>query len=123
MPSKKSDLQLYADECFPLTTVIYLRSLGFSIKHASEYNFLNRSDDSHLKRAKKLKRTLITLDRDFLGYTKEKSKDTDGIIVITTGSNDPKHVNLICSKQINKITKKYAKSSLVLVTNDKITKR
>lgn len=122
MPSKKSDLQLYADECFPLTTVLYLRSLGYSIKHASEYNFINRSDLSHLKFAKKENKTLITLDRDFLGYTKARVGQTLGVIVISTGSNAPKHINLICRKQLQKITKNYVSNSLVLITNKKITK-
>lgn len=122
MPSKKSDLQLYADECFPLTTVIFLRSLGYSIKHASEYNFLNRSDIAHLKFAKNKKQTLISLDRDFLGYTKARAKDTMGIIVISSGSNAPKHINRICQKQLSKIKKNYVESSLILITLDKITK-
>jgi len=123
MPSKKSDLQLYADECFPLTTVLYLRSLGYSIKHASELNFLNRSDSSHLRYAKKLRRTLITLDRDFLGYTQMKAKNSNGVIVIKTGSNAPKHVNLICKKQLSKVTRNFANGSLILITNDKISRK
>ena len=122
MPSKKSDLQLYADECFPFTTVIFLRSLGYSIKHASEYNFLNKSDLLHLKLAKKYKKTLITLDRDFLAYTEARARETAGIIVITTGSNAPKHVNQICKKQLSKISKNSIENSLALVSMDKITK-
>lgn len=122
MPSKKTDIQLYADECFPLTTILYLRSLGFSIKHASELNFLNKSDLSHLRKAKKLKKTLITLDRDFLGYTAERVRGSMGVIVISVGSNAPRHVNLVCKKQLNKLTKHLVKNSLILVTNDKITK-
>lgn len=123
MPSKKSDLQLYADECFPLTTVLYLRSLGYSIKHAVEYNFLNKSDGLHLKFAKKNHKTIITLDRDFIGYTKVKSVDTSGIIVITTGSNAPKHINMICKKQLKKLTKHAVKASLTLITIDTIAKK
>jgi len=122
MPSKKSDLQLYADECFPLTTVIFLRSLGYSIKHSSEYNFLNKTDPQHLKLARKESKTLITLDRDFLGYTTIKAQNTGGIIVISAGSNSPKHINLICKKQLSKIKKNFANNSLILVTIDKITK-
>src|SRR3990167_3858179 len=102
MPSKKSDIQLYADECFPLTTVLYLRSVGYSIKHASEYNFLNKSDIAHLKFARNKEKVLITLDRDFLGYTTARAERTKGIIVVTTGSNAPKHINRICKKQLPK---------------------
>lgn len=123
MPSKKSNFQLYADECFPLTTAIYLRSLGYSIKHASELNFLNKSDSAHLKFAKKLKKTLITLDRDFLGYTVIKAEQSMGILVISTGSNAPRHINLICGKQLKKLTKNYVNGSLVLITNEKISRR
>lgn len=122
MPPKKSDIQLYADECFPLTTVLYLRSLGYSIKHAAEYHMLNKTDPQHFKFAKHQKRTLITLDRDFLSYTEKLAKNSNGIIVITTGSNTPKHINLICKKQMPKITKKTAVGKLLLITNDTITK-
>jgi len=121
MPSK-SDLQLYADECFPFTTVLYLRSNGVSIKHASEFHFLGKSDLQHLKNAQKNNKTLITLDRDFLGYTTARVANSYGVIVIQAGSNAPKHVNMICSKQLKKLTKHYIKDSLILITIDKITK-
>ncbi|OIP57228.1 MAG: hypothetical protein COX79_02645 [Candidatus Levybacteria bacterium CG_4_10_14_0_2_um_filter_36_16] len=122
MPSKKSDLQIYADECFPFTTVLYLRSLGYSIRHALEYNFLNKPDISHLKHAKKLGKTLITLDRDFLGYTTARAEGTKGIVVITVGSNAPKHINSICKKQLPKIKRSVIANSVILISNDKITK-
>lgn len=121
MPSKP-DLQLYADECFPLTTVVYLRSLGFSIKHASEFNFLGKSDLQHLKNAQRHEKTLITLDRDFLGYTQSRVSNTCGVIIIQAGAIAPKHVNLICRKQLKRLTKHSIKNSLTLVTIDKITK-
>lgn len=122
MPSKKSGIQFYADECFPLTTVIYLRSAGYSIKHSSEYNFLNKSDIAHLKFAKSKEKILITLDRDFLGYTTERAKGTKGIVVITSGSNAPKHINGICKKQLPKIKRRFVANSVILISNDKITK-
>lgn len=120
MPSKKSDLQIYADECFPFTTVIYLRSLGYSIKHASEYNFLNKPDILHLRYAKKLGKTLITLDRDFLGYTAKQAINTHGILVVKAGSNYPSHINLICMKQLKKLTRHSTKSKLISITVDKV---
>jgi len=56
MPSKKSQIKLYADECFPVTSATFLRSLGYSIVHAFDLKLLQKSDLRHLKEGKKLKK-------------------------------------------------------------------
>jgi len=61
-------------------------------------------------------------DRDFLSYTKDNASQTQGIIVISAGSNVPKHINLICKKQLRKLKHALAKHSLLLITNTKITR-
>ncbi len=122
MPSKKSRLQLYADECFPVTSVTFLKSLGFSINHAFDLKLIQKSDRVHLQESKKLKRVLITLDRDFLYYNKINLDMHPGVIVISTGSNTPGHINCICEKALKQIDPHYCQNSLVKITFNKITR-
>ena len=122
MPSKKSNLQLYADECFPIPSAIYLRSLGYSIMHAFDYNYVQRSDLFHLKKSKQLKRTLITLDRDFLYYEQIDLRNHEGVIVISTSSTTPQNINSVCNKALKNIRNEFVKDALIKITRDKITK-
>lgn len=122
MPSKKSHLQLYADECFPVPVTTYLRSLGYSIIHAYDLNFIHKSDHFHLTQASKLKRILITLDRDFLYYDQVNLESHPGVIVISAGSTTPPHINKISEKLLKNISGDFIKNSLIRVTIDKIIK-
>ena len=122
MPSKKSRIQLYADECFPVTAVMELKSLGYSIVHAFDRKLVAKPDRVHLKESKKLKRALITLDRDFIYYEQVSLNDHPGVIVISAGSTTPKNINKICKKLLAIINKDSVKDSLLKVTSSKIIK-
>ncbi len=122
MPSKKSHIQLYADECFPVTTAIYLKSLGYSIIHAFDKKMIRKSDQAHLKMSKKLQRVLITLDRDFLYYEQVNLQKHPGVIVISVGSATPPNINKVCRKLLRNVTKDFVKDSLLRVTTNKIKK-
>ena len=98
MPSKKPKLQLYADECFPVPSATYLKSLGYSIIHAYDKNFIQKTDHFHLLTSKKLNRVLITLDRDFNSYEKADLKGYPGVIIISAGSTTPLHIIKVCRK-------------------------
>lgn len=123
MPSKKSKLQLYADECFPYPSVTKLKSKGISIIHAFDINKTSVSDRQHLKISKHLNRVLITLDRDFLGYTPESLIGHPGVIVISAGTAVPMEIDRICEKMIHGITPDFAKESLIIISKVKITKK
>lgn len=122
MPSKKHRLKLYADECFPLPSVTYLRSLGISIIHAVDQKSVGKNDRFHLNLAKKLERVLITLDRDFIYYSEANLKNHPGVVVISTGSATPLQVNKVCNKLIKIINHNFVKESLVTISMDKLTK-
>ena len=122
MPSKKSRIQLYADECFPIPTVTYLRSFGYSITHAFDKNYIQKSDRFHLLVSKKLNRILITLDRDFIYYKQTSLRDYPGVIVISVGSVTPLNINKVCRKLFKNISRDLAKGSLIKVTIDKLIK-
>lgn len=123
MPSKKSHLKLYADECFPIPSVTYLKSLGFSIIHAYDLKLVKKSDRLHLKTSRKLNRVLITLDRDFIYYEQASLIEHPGVIVISVGSTTTVSVNKVCKKLLKTIGDDYVKASLVRVTNTKIIKK
>ncbi len=120
MSSKKIKLRLYADENFPLPTCTFLRSKGVSIVHAYDLGFTNKSDLIHIKKAKALKRTIITIDRDFLYYPGINTHDSLGAIVISTSNPTPLNINTICSKALTKITQHLVKSSYIKITTNKI---
>lgn len=122
MPFKKSDLKLYADECFPLTSVTHLKSKGISIQYAHQLKAIGKSDESHLKLSKKLDRTLITLDRDFIYYESVSLDKHPGVIIISLGSATWINVNKICDKVLPKINNDLVKNSLIKIIMDKITK-
>lgn len=122
MPSKKSHVQLYADECFPFATVTHLKSIGYSIVHAFDKKMIQKSDQAHLKMSKKLQRVLITLDRDFLYYEEINIGKHPGVIVISVGSATPPNINKVCEKLLKNITKDSIKDALVKVTTNKIIK-
>ncbi|MCL5114087.1 MAG: DUF5615 family PIN-like protein [Patescibacteria group bacterium] len=122
MPSKKSDIQLYADECFPIPTVIYLKSLGYSVIHAFDRKLVGKPDQLHLKESKGLNRVLITLDRDFIYYEQVSLGKHPGIIVISAGSATPNNINKICKKLLAIIGKNLVKDSLIKVSSSKLIK-
>jgi predicted nuclease of predicted toxin-antitoxin system len=122
MPSKKSRMQFYADECFPVTSVMELKSLGYSIVHAFDRKLIHKPDLIHLKESKKLKRALITLDRDFIYYEQVRLNEHPGVIVVSAGSATPKNINKICKKLLATINSNFIKNSLIKVTLSKIIK-
>lgn len=122
MPSKKSRIQLYADECFPVTSVTFLKSLGYSIIHAYDLKLISKSDKYHLKQSQKLSRTLVTVDRDFLYYKQASLINHPGVIVITSGSVSPRNINLICQKFLPKLSSGSVSKSLTIISSSKITK-
>ncbi len=122
MLSKKSHLQFYADECFPVPVVTYLKSLGYSIIHAYDKNFIQKSDKFHLLTSKKLSRVLITLDRDFNEYEKSSLKGFPGVIIVSVGSTTPLSITKVCQKIIKLVNQTFVKDSLIKVTVDKLIK-
>lgn len=122
MPSKKPHLQLYADECFPVSSVTHLKSLGYSITHAFDNKMVKKNDRLHLKMSKKLNRILITLDTDFSRYETMSVKDHPGIIVISVGSSTSPLINRVCEKFLKTLTEKFMKEAIVKITVNKIIK-
>ena len=122
MRSKKPKLPLYADECFPVPAVTYLKSLGYSIIHAYDKNFIQKSDHFHLLNSKKLDRVLISLDRDFNSYETTDLKGYPGVIIISVGSTTPLHIIKVCRKILRFISHDLVKESLVKVTIDRLVK-
>lgn len=121
MPSK-SRIQLYADECFPVPAVTYLKSLGFSIVHAYDKKYVQKSDRFHLNVSKKLKRILITLDRDFNYYEQVPLKGYPGVIIISVGSATLPSIIRVCVRMLKNIGNDYVKKSLIKVTYSKLVK-
>ncbi len=121
MPSKKIKIRLYADENFPVTSSVFLKSNGISVIHAYDLKFINKPDQKHIKEAKSLERTIITIDRDFLYYSSLATRESPGVIIISTGNATPNHINNICMKALPKISQRLAKEAFIKITTKKIT--
>lgn len=122
MPSNKTHIQLYADQCFPVSSVTYLKSLGYSITHANDLKLEGKSDKRQLKESKKLNRVLITLDRDFIYYDQVNLSKHPGVIVISIGSAVPNNINKVCEKVLRNINTDFLKNSLLKATKEKIVR-
>lgn len=122
MPSKKSHLKLYADECFPITSVTFLKSLGYSVIHAFDLKLVKKPDLVHLRTSKRLGKVLITLDRDFIYYEQVNLNQHPGVIIISVSSAIPSNINNLCKKALKIINMNFAKDSLIKVTNSKLVK-
>ena len=120
MSSKKIRLRLYADENFPVPSCTFLRSLGVSILHSYDLGFANKSDKFHIKKAKELQRTIITIDRDFLYYSDISAKNSPGVIVISTGNSIPIHINKICFKYLVRVKPNQVKGSYIKISQNNI---
>ncbi|HSW48460.1 MAG TPA: DUF5615 family PIN-like protein [Candidatus Saccharimonadales bacterium] len=120
MPSKKSRLHIYADECIPVTSIINLKQKGVSAIHAYDINFIQKPDKIHLKKSKELNRILLSFDRDFKQFKHFPLLNHPGVILLSTGDTTPEHVNKILDKVLKHITVLFMRNSLVIVTMNKI---
>jgi hypothetical protein len=76
--------RIYADANVPVGLVAYMRTrLHWDVLHVLEDPELRRAPDTkHYQLAQQLRRTLITLDRDYLDDRRFPPAETAGVLVI-----------------------------------------
>ena len=76
--------RVYADANVPAPLVRYMRErLGWDVLSVVEEDDLRRASDiEHFRLARQLRRTLITLDRDFLDDRRFPPRDSGGVLVL-----------------------------------------
>ncbi len=76
--------RVYADANVPAPLVRYMRArLGWDVLHVVEEDDLRRASDAeHFRLARQLRRTLITLDRDFLDDRRFPPEESGGVLVL-----------------------------------------
>ena len=76
--------RIYADANVPVGVVAYMRTrLNWDVLHVLEEDDLRRAPDlKHYRLAEQLRRTLITLDRDYLDDRRFPAGETGGVLVI-----------------------------------------
>src|SRR5687767_7173552 len=76
--------RIYADANVPAGLVSYMRaSLGWDVLFVIEEDDLRRAPDTkHYRLAQQLRRTLITMDRDYLDDRRFPPEDGGGVLVI-----------------------------------------
>ena len=77
--------RVYADANLPAGVVDFMRTrLRWDVLFVMEHEELRRArDDEHYRRARDMRRTLITLDHDFLDDRRFPPCDTAGVLVVS----------------------------------------
>jgi hypothetical protein len=77
--------RVYADANVPAGLVSFMRStLGWDVLFVIEHADLRRARDiEHFRLARQLRRTLVTLDRDYLDDRRFPPAETSGVLVIS----------------------------------------
>jgi predicted nuclease of predicted toxin-antitoxin system len=77
--------RVYADANVPAGLVGYMRTtLGWDVLFVIEHADLRRARDiEHFRLARQLRRTLVTLDRDYLDDRQFPPAETSGVLVIS----------------------------------------
>jgi hypothetical protein len=76
--------RIYADANVPVGLVSFMRTrLNWDVLHVLEEDDLRRAPDTrHYQLAQQLRRTLVTLDRDYLDDRRFPPAETSGVLVI-----------------------------------------
>src|SRR5262245_41809563 len=76
--------RIYADANVPAGLVAYMRNaLGWAVRFVMEVEGLGRAPDlKHFRLAQQLRRTLITMDRDYLDDRRFPPAEGSGVLVI-----------------------------------------
>ena len=84
--------RLYVDANMPAGLVTFMRTrLQWDVLFVIEHDDLRRArDGEHYRLARQLRRTLITLDRDYLDDRKFPPRESGGVLVLTA----PEHKGL-----------------------------
>ncbi len=85
--------RVYADANIPCGVVSYMRNrLKWDVLHVVEHDDLRRaSDDQHYRLARQLRRTLVTLDRDFFDDRRFPPDESGGVIVCSAADERRLH--------------------------------
>jgi predicted nuclease of predicted toxin-antitoxin system len=80
----QAEPRIYVDANMPAGLVAFMRqSLHWDVLFVVEHDDLRRArDDEHFRLARQLRRTLITLDRDYLDDRKFPLDESGGVIVL-----------------------------------------
>lgn len=77
--------RIYADANVPAGLIAFMRGrLGWDVFFVMEHEELRRaSDDKHYRLARQLRRTLLTLDRDYLDDRRFPPSESGGVLVVS----------------------------------------
>jgi len=81
---RQSAVRIYADANLPAGVVAFMRRrLGWDVLHVVEHQELRRArDEEHYRLARRLHRTLVTIDRDYLDDGRFPADGSGGVLVL-----------------------------------------
>ncbi len=85
-----SQPRIYADANLPAGIVAFMRrELGWDVFFVLEHDDLRRARDiEHYGLARKLRRTLVSLDRDYLDHKRFPLQESGGVLVVSAPDED-----------------------------------
>ena len=100
--------RIYADANVPVGLVAYMRTrLHWDVLHVLEEDDLRRASDlKHYRLAHQLRRTLITLDRDYLDDRRFTAGETSGVLVLDA-PNEREFSGLLQGRRVDMVTPKF----------------
>jgi predicted nuclease of predicted toxin-antitoxin system len=84
LAERQSAIRIYADANLPAGIVAFMRHrLGWDVLHVVEHRELRRAaDEEHFRLARRLHRTLVTIDRDYLDESRFPGAEGSGVLVV-----------------------------------------
>lgn len=111
-------MKFLADECRNLSTVDYLRELGYDVKYIQEID-PGTSDSEVLQKAFREQRILLTTDKDFGNLVFRLMKPAYGIILLRFESTEQEQRRKKIHKLMSEHTSKL-KGSFIVLDSSKI---
>ncbi|MFH1245314.1 MAG: DUF5615 family PIN-like protein [Candidatus Omnitrophota bacterium] len=117
--NKAGKVKFAADECVGVSTITFLRNLGYSVISAKENHLGGKPDFEILKWAIKEERIIITEDLDFGNILLYPPKLHHGIILLRFRHALEDKIHTTLEKLLNELSPKDFKETLIIVDAEK----
>lgn len=107
-----------ADENIAPRVIKFLRDSGLDVLSVTEEKLYGCDDEKILKLAIKLKRIVITHDKDFGALIHQPNRRHSGIVLLRFKNQSPQNVIYYLSNFLKKINLKDAQNKIIVIKED-----
>ena len=113
-------MKFLAYENIARSTVSFLRALGHDVKDTKEERWFGYPDEKLARLAKREKRILLTLDKDFGNVLLFPPKHNSGIVLISVRNSVPSIVNRLLHPFLEGKTERSFRKKLIIIEEHQI---